>query len=331
MGLFGKQLANVVEWANPSPNMIFWKWSNNEIKKGSKLIIRQAQEAIFMFNGKIEGVFKDAGDFDIESEIIPFLSTLKGFKFGFNSGMRAEVLFINTKQLTVKWGTRNPVKIPMEGLKYGIDIRAFGGIQIAVDDELTLINQIAGIKSSFTVEEVKERVLEQLDALLMVHIPVICKDNATPQQKIMEIARAIQPELDMELLKIGLKVVKFTIQSFTYNEEMNAAISKVATHDTVQDMAKYQAVEMTNAMANGKMSRGTGTATDMMGLQMGMMMGQQMMQNMQNTQNQQNMQASQGLVSGNQGNSSGGVNFCPNCGTKASAANFCGNCGTKLN
>ena len=30
--------------------------------------------------------------FDIESDIIPFLSTLKGFKFGFNSGVRAEVL-----------------------------------------------------------------------------------------------------------------------------------------------------------------------------------------------------------------------------------------------
>ena len=45
-----------------------------------------------MYNGKIEGIFKDEGSFDIESDIIPFLSTLKGFKFGFNSGVRAEVL-----------------------------------------------------------------------------------------------------------------------------------------------------------------------------------------------------------------------------------------------
>ena len=102
MGLFSGQLANVVEWEQFRDDMIFWKWDNKEIKKGSKLIIRPGQDAIFMFNGKIEGIFKDEGSFDIESQIIPFLSTLKGFKFGFNSGMRAEVLFVNTKELTVK-------------------------------------------------------------------------------------------------------------------------------------------------------------------------------------------------------------------------------------
>ncbi len=104
MGFFSNQLSNIVEWEQFRDDMIFWKWDNKEIKKGSKLIIRPGQDAIFMFNGKIEGIFKDEGSFDIESQIIPFLSTLKGFKFGFNSGMRAEVLFVNTKELTVKWG-----------------------------------------------------------------------------------------------------------------------------------------------------------------------------------------------------------------------------------
>jgi len=52
-----------------------------------------------MYNGVIEGIFKEEGSFDIESDIIPFLSTLKGFKFGFNSGMRAEVLFPLHKKL----------------------------------------------------------------------------------------------------------------------------------------------------------------------------------------------------------------------------------------
>ena len=102
MGLFSNQLANVVEWEEYRDDVLFWKWNNDEIKKGSKLIIRQGQDAIFMFNGKVEGIFKDEGSYDIETQIVPFLSTLKGFKFGFNSGMRAEVLFINTKQFNIK-------------------------------------------------------------------------------------------------------------------------------------------------------------------------------------------------------------------------------------
>lgn len=112
MGLFKSQLSNIVEWEEYKDDCIFWKWTNKEIKKGSRLIIRPGQDAIFLYNGKIEGIFKDEGEFDIESQIIPFLSTLKGFKFGFNSGMRAEVLFVNTKEFNVNWGTKNPIAIP---------------------------------------------------------------------------------------------------------------------------------------------------------------------------------------------------------------------------
>ena len=55
MGLFKGQFANVVEWEEYRDDIIFWKWTNREIKKGSKLIIRAGQDAIFMYNGKIEG------------------------------------------------------------------------------------------------------------------------------------------------------------------------------------------------------------------------------------------------------------------------------------
>jgi len=52
MGLFKGQFANVVEWEEYRDDIIFWKWTNREIKKGSKLIIRAGQDAIFMYNGK---------------------------------------------------------------------------------------------------------------------------------------------------------------------------------------------------------------------------------------------------------------------------------------
>ena len=75
MGLFSGQFANVVEWQEFRDDMLFWKWSNKEIKKGSRLIIRPGQDAIFLYNGKVEGIFRDEGSYDIESAIIPFLST----------------------------------------------------------------------------------------------------------------------------------------------------------------------------------------------------------------------------------------------------------------
>ena len=44
MGLFKSQLANVVEWEEYRDDVIFYKWNNSEIKKGSRLIIRPGQD-----------------------------------------------------------------------------------------------------------------------------------------------------------------------------------------------------------------------------------------------------------------------------------------------
>ena len=77
MSFFKGQLANVIEWDEFREDMIFWKWHNNEIKKGSKLIIRPGQDAIFFHQGRIEGIFEDEGDYNVDSDIIPFLSSLK--------------------------------------------------------------------------------------------------------------------------------------------------------------------------------------------------------------------------------------------------------------
>ena len=52
MGLFGGQFSSVVEWKEYSDDIIFWKFPSSEIKKGSRLIIRPGQDAIFMYNGK---------------------------------------------------------------------------------------------------------------------------------------------------------------------------------------------------------------------------------------------------------------------------------------
>ena len=60
MGFFHNQLSNVVEWQEEfTDDVIFKKWDNDEIKKGSKLFIRPGQDAIFMYQGKIDGVFTD--------------------------------------------------------------------------------------------------------------------------------------------------------------------------------------------------------------------------------------------------------------------------------
>lgn len=320
MGLFSGQFSNVVEWEEYRDDVLFWKWNNSEIKKGSKLIIRQGQDAVFMFNGKAEGIFCDEGSFDVESEIIPFLSTLKGFKFGFNSGMRAEVLFINTKEITVNWGTKNVINIPAQGLPGGMPIRAFGNFTCKISDHDALIEKIAGVKKQFTIDDVKERVIGVLDQLLMKWIVKNGRDMFNLQSSADEIANGICEDLDMEMSKIGICITSFSISSFSYPEEVQKMAQKAASQSMVGDMNKYQQFAMASSMEKGGI--GGSVAGDMAGLQMGMVMGQQMVNQMQNQINQ---------PGAGQGSGASKIpNFCPNCGTKTNGANFCSNCGTKL-
>lgn len=327
MGLFSGQFANVVEWQEYRDDMLFWKWSNKEIKKGSRLIIRPGQDAIFLYNGKVEGIFRDEGSYDIESAIIPFLSTLKGFKFGFNSGLRAEVLFINTKEVLVKWGTKNPVLIPAPGLPGGMPIRAFGTFTCKVADYDALIEKVAGIKQQYSVEDVRERIISMLDQLLMKWIAKEGKDMFNLQVNADAIGRGIREDLDMEMSKIGISIASFAISSFNYPESVQKMAEKAAAQSMIGDVGRFQQVAMGEAMAKGN---GGGTASDMAGHGHGdghgPADGSQMAQAMNGGAQTAGTAAGTGAPAG------GGAapNFCPNCGTKTNGANFCPNCGQKL-
>lgn len=338
MGLFSNQLSNVVEWQETRDDVMFWKWKNDEIKKGSRLIIRPGQDAIFMYNGKVEGIFEDEGSFDIESQIIPFLSSLKGFKFGFNSGIRAEVLFINTKEFTVKWGTKNAINIPAPNLPGGMPIRAFGTFNCKISDRDALIDKVAGIKQMFTVEDVKERVVAMVDQLLMKWIAREGKDMFNLQANAFDISKGIREDLDMEIYKIGISITGFNIQSFSYPEEVQAMQRRAASQSMVGDMNRYAQMSMIDGMSRGGHSSGSNTmgsmANQMAGMQMGMMMGQQMVNQMAGAMNNGMNNGMNNSMNNTQAQpaSTNGTppKFCPDCGTPTNGSKFCGNCGRKL-
>ena len=327
MGFFHNQLSNVVEWQEEfTDDVIFKKWDNDEIKKGSKLFIRPGQDAIFYKDAAIEGIFTEDGEYDIESQIIPFLSSLKGFKFGFNSGMRAEVLFVNTKEFTIKWGTKNPISIPTPGLPGGMPIRSFGNFSIKVSDYVTLIEKVAGVKTKYTVEDVKDRVVGKLDQMLMKWILREGKDMFNLQINAQEIGNGIKEDLNAELSsQIGISVTDFSIQSFTYPEEITKMQQKAAAQAMIGDVDKYTKIAVADGMENGK--GGAGEASNMAGMIMGMHVAQQMVNGM--NQNQGAAPVNQAAPAAPAGN--GAIpNFCPNCGKPTNGANFCGNCGHKL-
>ena len=107
---------------------------------------------------------------------------------------------------------------------------------------------------------------------------------------------------------------------------------KVASQSMIGgNMATYQQVAMTDALAKGNGAAGS-TAATMMGMGAGLEMGRQMVQSMQQAnQANQTSQATAAKWDNSEGHPAGSApKFCPNCGTPTNGAKFCSNCGTKL-
>lgn len=201
-------MAKVIEWMEFEGGTLFWRWSGGAIKRGTRLVVHPGQDAILLQNGKVEGIFEDEGSF----EIGPY---------------DGEVLFINTKECTVKWGTKNAINIPAEGLPGGMPIRSFGTFDCRVDEHQTLIDRIAGLQQ-FGIDDVKERVVAKLDQLLMKWIAAEGKDLFHLQTNAEAISNGIREDLDYEMRKIGIAISGFTISSFTYPEDIQKMVSAQA-------------------------------------------------------------------------------------------------------
>ena len=182
MGLFDKikgEFIDVIEWTDSSPNTLVYRFQrhNNEIKNGAELTVREGQAAVFIDEGQLADVF-GPGMYTLETENLPILATLKGWKHGFESPFKAEVYFVNMRQFTdQKWGTKNPVT--MRDPEFGpVRVRAFGTYAVRVSDPGKFIKEIVGTDGHFTTEDVTDQVRNVLvarfsDAMASSGIPVL--------------------------------------------------------------------------------------------------------------------------------------------------------------
>ncbi len=107
------ELIDIVEWIDDSEHTLVWRFPRyrNQIKYGAQLIVRPGQSAVFVHQGRIADVF-EPGQYALETKNLPVLSTLMGWKYGFDSPFKSEIYFVSTRQLTdLKWGTSNPVPL----------------------------------------------------------------------------------------------------------------------------------------------------------------------------------------------------------------------------
>lgn len=300
MGLFDKikaEFIDIIEWLDPSNDIIVHRFEryHNEIKMGAKLTVRESQVAVFINEGQIADVYTP-GMYTLTTENMPILSTLKGWKYGFNSPFKAEVYFVNTKKfLDNKWGTPNPVML--RDPEFGpVRIRAFGVYEFRVKDAATFIKDIVGTDGEFTTEKVTNQlrniiVTRFTDAVAESKIPVL--DMASNYN---EFSQFVGKAIIEEYAEYGLEMTKFLVSNISLPPNVEEALDKRTSMGVIGDLGKYTQFQAANAMEAAATNPGGGAASEGMGMGMGFAMAGQMMNAMNQGNQQQQQQQQQAAV-----------------------------------
>lgn len=282
MGLFDeikKKLSNefidIVEWLDNTNDTIVHRFERyqNEIKNNAKLIVREGQVAVFINEGTLADVF-NPGTYDLNTQNLPILTTLKGWKYGFDSPFKAEVYFVNTRLFTdEKWGTKNPFMLSDE--RFGlVEIRAFGTYSFRISDPGKFVVDVVGTDGNFTNYEVNEHLKSLIvtrftDTVGEANLPIeLYAANTT------ELSETCQEVMQPEFGRVGIELEKFYIENVSMPEELKKEIFVYSRLDKL-DMTKLAQFKAAKAMEAAAKNEG-GTAGAGMGMGMGFVLAQQM-------------------------------------------------------
>ncbi|MCA9088576.1 MAG: SPFH domain-containing protein [Planctomycetaceae bacterium] len=280
MGLFDKlraELIDIIEWVDDSRHTLAWRFPryNNQIKNGAQLIVRPGQMAVFVHRGELADVF-EPGHYELKTDNLPILSTLSGWKYGFDSPFKAEVYFVSTRQITdLKWGTPNPVM--MRDADFGpIRLRAFGNFTLKAVDPKALLKELVGTDSNVEVEEINEllrAIVASAFADLVASSQISALDLAASYRELSEKLRQMVVErVDDEY---GLDIPQLHIVNVSFPEEVEKALDTRTSMGVVGDLNAYQQFQMGKAMTAAAENPGGG-AGEGMGLGMGFAMANRM-------------------------------------------------------
>ncbi len=293
MDFIRSELIDIIEWLQDTDDSTLvyrFPRHDNEIKNGAKLTVREGQAAVFINEGKIADIF-GPGMYTLNTQNLPLLSTLKGWKYGFDSPFKAEVYFMNMRLVSFKWGTPNPVMLrdPDFGM---VRIRAFGSYEIQISDPAKFLQNIVGTDNEFTTDEVSEKLRNIVipkftDAIGESKIPVL--DFAASYNELSEfITKNIASDYENDY---GLLLKRFLITNISLPPAVEEAIDKRSSMGAIGDMNKYSQMQSADAMHAAAQNPGGGGGG--MENMMGMAMMQQMMNQQQMVSQQQQPQYQQ--------------------------------------
>jgi membrane protease subunit (stomatin/prohibitin family) len=280
-----RQLRSVIEWQNPHPDALFQQWTDNgdEIKNASKLIVGPGQGCIFVYQGKVQSVIQQECSCNLETDNIPFWTTISKFMQAFESEHKVGIYFYKRCDiLNQKWGTTSTVKFLDPHYHFPVGLKAYGNYSYKITDPREFFTSIVGSHNDYLIEDFRQvlsaRIVEPLTDFLASSQYSYADIDANRE----EITRGLLLKLSLEFHALGLEINDFCIEGTDFDSETLDRINRIADLNAEAQAAQIAGLDYTKLQhleALRETARNEGGAAGIgLGVGAGIGLGQQMAQ-----------------------------------------------------
>lgn len=274
------QFLDVIEYVDASNKLIVAKYQresgNDELKQGSKVIVREGQSAVFLKGGRLADVLSP-GTYSLTTDNFPVLSSLKAFPFLFVSPVIADVYFVSTRQFVDnKWATKSPIMKRDKEFNM-VRVRSFGKFAFRIVDVAAFMREIFGTKGIVMTYDIVEYLSSMVTETFASVVGESEKSVLDLAADYKELSDEMERQLNVQTASIGIQFSDVLIESISLPEEVEKLIDEQSGIGMArQDMATFMQYQTARAMRDASKQEG-----GLAGLGAGMAMGNTMAQNIQ--------------------------------------------------
>lgn len=278
------QFLDVIEFEDKSNKLVVAKFrresGNDELKQGSKVIVRESQCAVFLKGGQLADILPP-GTYSLNTENFPVLTKLEAFPYLFVSPVIADLYFVSTRQfIDNKWATKNPIMKRDKDFSMA-RIRAFGKFSFRVLDVALFMREVFGTKGIVMTYDIVEYLSSMVTEMFSTVVGESTGSVLDLAAGYREMSLSMQDKLNEQIKVIGIQFSDVLIESISLPDEVEKLIDEQSgigiTKGNMESFMQYQTAR---AMRDAAKQEG-----GLAGLGAGLAFGNTIAQNVQNVSN----------------------------------------------
>lgn len=275
------QFLDVIEFEDKSNKLIVTKFrresGNDELKQGSKVIVRESQCAVFLKGGQLADILLP-GTYSLNTENFPILTKLEAFPYLFVSPVIADLYFVSTRQfIDNKWATKNPIMKRDKDFSMA-RICAFGKFAFRISDVALFMREIFGTKGivmTYDIVEYLSSMVTEMFSTVVGESTLSILDLAAGYRTL---SVAMQRKLNEQIKVIGIQFSDVVIESISLPDDVEKLIDEQSGIGIAKgDMESFVQYQTARAMRDAANQEG-----GLAGLGAGLAFGNAIAQNVQN-------------------------------------------------